>query len=432
MPFWQHYIYAVLISKVGGSMKKRHLIYGLIFLCILLHFTYVWFSKGRSVSYVINKDDIKFNIKESYTKNYKNEYPNYYIEITVDKNTFNLEVSDSFSSTSYIVDDVKYFENDTYTCVLPIFNGEKIMSDILCLKDSVLYHYTDLQNESLELDKFASSIQKTIPEDSSILVMNNLKLYTDNLDKNIYLVLSNYHGIDIIHSKKLETISLFKNDIYTQKIKTQVGKYYVVADYNESHDFHEFYRVDITTKKVSKIISEAPISFDSYIQGIIGDVIYLFDKEAKKQYKIDVKNKTVILNGTIKTGIEQYDDGTFRNINAYEAYTNEILFDIYPSKNVESSKIVRVGNKYSGYNYMYTPLNTGEYIVSQFHVQNNKIKTYAFATSDISRIFYTTSGIYYIDEDTLNYYNPLYGVKPLLKNNEWKFNTSLFAYAYEK
>lgn len=413
-------------------MKKRYLICGLIFLCLLGHCAYVWFSKGRTVSYEIKNEGIKFKITEAYTKNYKNEYPNYYIEIMVDKKIFNFELPNSFSGDSYIVNDIKYFKNDTYTCVLPIFNGEKIMSDILCLKDSTLYHYQDLQNESLELDKFASSVLKNTREDTSSIKMNNLQVYPDNLNKGMYLVLTNYHGIDIIHSKKLETVSLFEEDIYTQKIKVQVGKYYVIADYNQKHNFHEFYRVDVTTKKITKIVSDAAISFDSYIEGVVGDDIYLFDKDSKKQYKINVKNKTVVLNGTVKTGIEQYSNGKFKNINAYEAYTNELYFDKYPVKDIASLKVIQVGHKHSGYNYMYTPLPNGKYKVLHSHVQNDTVKTYAFTISDVNQIWYASTGVYYIEGDILYYYSPLYGTKPLLQNNEWNFNTSLSAYIYEK
>ena len=42
---------------------------------------------------------------------------------------FNLEVSNSFKGASYIIEDIKYFKNDTYECVLPIFNGNKISTN---------------------------------------------------------------------------------------------------------------------------------------------------------------------------------------------------------------------------------------------------------------------------------------------------------------
>lgn len=78
----------------------------------------------------------------------------------------------------------------------------------------MLYHYSDLKNESLELDKFASSYLTNIQ--SKTLKINNLELYTNNLDKNKYMIVTNYHGIDIINSNKLKSVSLFENDVYTQ------------------------------------------------------------------------------------------------------------------------------------------------------------------------------------------------------------------------
>lgn len=409
-------------------MKKVYMLLGIAFMFLLIHFTYIWFSKGRNVSYTINKDDKKFLIQESYTKNYKNDYPNYYIEINVDGNVFNFEMPDSFSSNSYIVSDIKYFKNNKYECVLPIFSDEKVMTDVLCLVDSTLYHYSDLQNQSLELDNFVNSIDGLYSISMDTLKIKNINVYIDNLDPNSYIILNNYHGIDILYSKKMESVSLFNQDVYTQKLKTMVGKYYIVANYNEEHDFHEIYRVDITSGKVSKIISDIAISFDSYIQGVVGNEIYLFDKDSKRQYVIDVKNKTVTLNGTVKTGIDYYSNGKFSNVNTYQAYTKELYFEIYP----QYDNTLQVGHKYSGYYYTYVLGADSNNVVLHSHVQNKKLKTQAFTVTDTSKILYMNSNAYYIENDMLYEYDPLYGKKPLLQNSEWKFNTSLSIFVYSK
>ncbi len=424
-----HYIYIVFIVN-GGNMKKRYLVFSVIIIFVLFHFAYVWLSKGREVLYDIKGSSGTFKVKEVYTKNYKNDYSNYYIEIQSKTGLFNFEVSNSFKGVSYIIDDIKYFKNDTYECVLPIFNGNKILSDILCIKNNMLYHYSDLKNESLELDKFASSYLTNIQ--SKTLKINNLELYTNNLDKNKYMIVTNYHGIDIINSNKLKSVSLFENDVYTQNLKAQVGKYYVVADYNEDYDFHIFYRVDVTNNRISKIISDDAISLDSYIEGVVDGNIYLFDRDAKKQYKIDVFNKSVTLSGNTKKGILYYENGKFSNMSAYQALQKDIMFKIYKEDKTDNELLVQVGNKYSGYIYKYNSLEDGNYNVSSMHVQNQKVELNAFNLANCDRIFYTKSGLYYIDDDILYYYNPMYGNSNLIKNNEWKFNSSLNVYVYEK
>ena len=107
-------------------MKKRYLVFSVIIIFVLFHFAYVWLSKGREVLYDIKGSSGTFKVKEVYNKNYKNDYSNYYIEIQSKTGLFNFEVSNSFKGVSYIIDDIKYFKNDTYECVLPIFNGNKI------------------------------------------------------------------------------------------------------------------------------------------------------------------------------------------------------------------------------------------------------------------------------------------------------------------
>lgn len=408
-------------------MKKKYALVGIIFVFLLFYFMYIWFSKGRNVSYTVKNGDKSFFVQESYTKNYKNDYPNYYIEITIGESVFNFEIPNSFSSDSYIVSDIKYFKNNKYECILPIFSDDKVMSDVLCFIDSTLYHYSDIKNQSLELDNFVNSLDGLYRMSNDFVIFNNMKIYSDNLDKESYIVLTNYNGIDIVHYDKIESINLFSKDIYTQKLKTMVGKYYVVANYDESHDFHEILVVDITTKKVSKIITDTAISFDSYIQGVVDNEIYLFDRDAKRQYIIDVENKSVILNGTVKTGIDYYSNHKFSNLNAYDAYSDDLYFEMYPMEN----GLLQVGNKYSGYYYSYIPLNSS-YIIKHMHVQNKKIKTYAFTITDTTKILYTGLNIYYIEDDILYMYDHLYGKRNLIQNPEWKFNTSLAVFVYKK
>ena len=67
--------------------------------------------------------------------------------------------------------------------------------------------------------------------------------------------------------------------------------------------------------KVNKktIKYHSSISFNSYIQGSIDDDVYLFDRNSKKQYRINPKTETIVEVGNEQTGIKYYNLGKWEN-----------------------------------------------------------------------------------------------------------------------
>ena len=405
----------MMYNSFGGSMKKIYALCVIFFIVII-----ILINRKDHLEYIIKSKDNTFLVYEKYNKKSKSDYSNYYIEVSINDSRFNFEITKKLKSK--IIKDIYYFKNSDYECILPLFSDNTFKMDLLCLHDKIEYHYSDLKNKSLELDKFASSYEIDRSNDL-VKESDNLKIYDYKNDD--YIVLSNYNGISIINNNEIKNIKLFESDIYKKNIETILNNYYIVANYNENHDFSSFIIVDIISKKVSYIKFNFSISFDSYIQGIISNKIYLFDKDAKKQYVIDLSDRKVSIAGNTKSGIVFYDDFKIKNINAYDAYNYILKFNMYTLKDT-AYKIDKVGNLNSGYKYFYNDFLYSSLII------NDKIKTYVTTLDNMTNIKYYNNYLYYIKDDILYLYDPLYGIKKIVSNTEWKFNNTLDYFVYKK
>ena len=103
-----------------------------------------------------------------------------------------------------------------------------------------------------------------------------------------------------------------------------MDKYYISADYNYNYEFDKFYIVDLTNNDLSTIKVKNSISFDSYIQGIVDNKVFLFDPENEIQYEINPAKKTI--NKISNDYIKYYSNGKWSKISVKQA-KKELLFN---------------------------------------------------------------------------------------------------------
>lgn len=413
-------------------MKK--LINLLIILTILyfgIEISFINLNKGHNLEYKIKTKEHTFNVKEIYVQKKKNEINNYYFEVKVDDIIFNYQTYNNYKKANYIIKKIDYYDGD-YKCINIKDKNGKSISDVLCIKDNIEYYYNSIKGEEKNLDDFVTNLEgynKYEDNIKDIIDAEPVILYSNNLVDNHYIALQNYKGIYLINKKdKIKNINVFKNDVYTNESSIVSNKYYVTADYNEDYKFHDFYLVNITNGKKNTITSDTSLSLDSYIQGTIDNDVYLFDKSDKTQYRINIKNDTVKVSGKKSEGIQVYKNNEFVIGSAYDASSNKIIFNKYTVDNVfdnkEYSRVDKVGNKLSGYYYLY--LKDGDnYKVYRASIQNKKILTYLFTIDDIENIYYFEDYVYYKDGNYIKYYQNDLGIKTLLKDSEFEFNKSL-------
>lgn len=424
----------------------KRLIKMLLILClfyVLIQLGFKYFGNGHTVTYKVKGNDYSITINEVATFNKKNETDHYYFTFMVNDKEFYLQTYQTFKKNDYVIKDVKYFKNNNYECIYPIFSNKELITDILCESGNTMYHYHDLKGKSGELDKFAKDLEsegyddKHWDDDTTKEVRDEkgpIIVYPNNLIKKHYIGVDYYAGIYLINnyldSKSLYKIEVFQNDQYERMIEGRAGRYYIVANYLDKHDFNVFFLVDMVYNDQKTIKYHSRISFNSYIQGTVDDTIYLFDRDSKKQYKIDSKAGTIVEVGNEKMGIKYYNAGNWENRKAIEAVNATLYFNEYPVEKVEGfEKIDKIGNDLSGYYYYYRKINN-HYDVYRASIKNKDQLTYLFTTTNINEIQYLKDYIYYKEGNYIKYYHDMTGVRTVVYNSEFEFNKSIQYYIY--
>lgn len=395
-----------------------------------------YFSKGFEETYEIKKDEKIYTIYEKYT-NEKNIIDNYYFEIKTDSNTFYLQTYKNFGRKQKIVSDLVVYKDNTYECILPVFRGNQIIMDFKCLSNNVIYDYSQIKGRSTELDNFVKNtkeynVEQFTGKDEVKVQRDYVIAYKNNLSQNHVIAINSYKGIYTINTDNVNTIydaKPFNVDIYKRPISAYVDNYYLVANYNDKYAFSNFYLINIKNDRITEIKTNYQISFNSYIQGILDKMVYVVDKDNKKQYKIDIDNKTI---SDITTGnlAGHYNNGEWENIDINVLAREERKFNIKDEIDITDnsySKIVKVGEYY----YFYRQ-NGRKYQVYRSTVKNKDQLTYLFDVDSYNKIQYVDDYIYYIDGKNINYYSDATGKRTLLSNNELQFNDDLQFIAIKK
>lgn len=423
-----------------GSDTMKRLIGILVTLFLLYMFVQLGFKylgHGHTVNYTIKNKNYTVKIKEEAHFKQKKENDRYNFTITIENHEFPLQTYQTFKKHDHVIKDVKYTKTKNYECIYPIFKNGQQITDIMCKKENTMYYYHNLKETTKEIDEFASNMEKEgykpFKENISELKAEksgSLTIYKENIVKNHYVGVDNYSGISLINNyledRIVYNIQLFQNDTYEKIIDGSAGQYYLVADYNSKHDFQTLYIVDLVYNDKKTIKYHSPISFNSYIQGTIDKNLYLFDRDSKKQYKINPDKKTIVEIGNEQTGIQYYQNGKWENRKAVEAVTQNLTFNEYQVKSEkEYEQTHKIGSQY----YYYKKIDNN-YEVYRSNTDTPEIKTYLFKTTKIDEIKYINDYVYFKEGNNIKYYHDTTGVKTLLSNSEFEFNKTLHYYLY--
>ena len=404
----------------------RKLFFMLVVLFILylgIQFAFYWFSEGQEYEYKIDKGDNVFQIKE--TSNFEND--SYLYEVVIIDKNFSFQIFNYYNKGYKVLNDIYYYKSDKYECILPIFKGGKIFIDMMCMTSNNLVYYHDLNDK--ELDDFVSGIS-IYNKDNFIDTVTSenkegINVYKDNLIDNHFIGLVNYKGFYNINNKfdsTVHNISLFKKDIYNQKLGVFVDKYYVVADYDEQYNFNEINVINLVTLKTSTIVFDTAISMDSYIQGVVNNKVYLYDKDNNIQYEIDPDSLSIVrLSNEIK-----YYDGSWSTMSIKDAKAEKkFVVNQVEYKNDDYVKIDQVNDYY----YLYKK-QKDYYECYRINKQNELGLIYLFKTKSIDSINYVNNYVYFIDDGKIKVFNDTFGIKNIIDYQELEFNKNINFYVY--
>ena len=395
-------------------MKKIFVSITILYIFLFfLEFSFNYFKKHHEVTYKI--DNIE--IKEDYRGNTKEEENNYYLELKTEKNTFYIQTYEDFKKEKRIIKQVKYYSDDNYECILPIFKKNTVLTDLICIEDGKQINYNTIQNS--QITEFLNTISEYPKENykdnlENVIMRNQTRFYPSNLPKDHYIALTYYKGLLVADETSFREIELFKKDVYTQKIKAFTNNKYLIINYNNNYDSNEFYVVNLKTRQYDAFGSNNTIKYDAYIQGTLENSVYLFDKDSKNQYQLDLKEKTITRIGNTNTGIKYYD-GTWQNKNAYEAVNKELKFKEYETTD-EYIMIKKIRGKKYGTTIYVKEVN-GVYEVYR-GIRDNQNLIYLFTTTDYKTMNFLKDYIYYKDGIYIKMYSDLTGIKTIMNSSE--------------
>ena len=397
-------------------MKKVAKLLIIIFILILFFelIAYI-FKNSHNVEYEIKNKSNNYTINEVY-KNKK-----YYILITNKKNKYSFEINNKFHKKKKIVSKIIEYKIKDAMCIYPVIKKSND-TNIICSKNNKSYAYTYYKKELTDfvekLKEQKYSNKSWIEPSKSQNKIDTLKIYNDNISDKTYIYIYNYSGFYTINNEDNDRLKLFKNDNYNNTLGVRLDKYYIVPDYDQKHDYKDFYRINMTNNKIKEITYKKEISKDSYINGIIDNEIYIFDKDELKQYKIYKKGKKIKEVGNKEDGVLYYDLG-FETENVYNFRDKEMTFKTfkdYISDVEKSTSLKYIRNSKDSYYYQTSDNNVYYYNI------HNKQKVLLF-NKKISDFILMDNIIYFISEDTLYSYGINEGLKKLVTYSEFEFNS---------
>ena len=403
-------------------MKKIIIFLGIFFfIYIFTKFMLHDFIFGHDINYKIKDEKNTFEINEVLNLKRNQGLNNYYFKIKHNKKEYNFKINNEFNKDIKIIEDIKYYKDENYECILPIFKDNKKVIDMMCYyNDQLYFNYNLPKNNSKIFKKYDLNKYK---DNKKELQKNNVITLYDNLINNHYLAVDNYKGLYLINKKHhLEDIKLFKKDVYETKLKEIVDNKIIIADYNKKYDFNKFLTINIKNGKKDEFIVNYDINFNSYINGVYQGNVYLTDKDEKIQYKIDPNSKLASIISNKNKGLI-YENNTLKDISISKLVNNEIKFQKLNKK----IKNYDYNVKYQGNYYLFKKENN-YYKVFLAPIENIKIPIYIFKITNLDNIYFIDDYIYFINENNILYYNYKTGVKTILNNKEYEFNKSLRFY----
>ena len=300
-------------------MKKLVLLSGIFALIVLV----VLLVSSKERDYILTYDFNGYSITESYDL-YKYKFNVKNDDIDVD-----FAYEHKYTTKRKLVKELSCEKNEQEynECKINVFNETRTLK----VKDNKLYSVFYGNNPGSNEDVLES--------------IDNIKVY----DKSFTPLVWNSHGFkDIFNNKEYNFID---KEQYDNPLTYQYNQYLLVPDYNQSRTFNIFYVIDTKKQKLEKWKLSVKLSFDSYFLGDKDGLIYLFDKENKKEYSISIDKRKItkvsnnnggfVYNGKLMNySLDdlKYKDLAFDNneIYNYHIKDNKLYYNYYGStKDIE-------------------------------------------------------------------------------------------------
>lgn len=389
---------------------------------------------------VVNEDE--YRVKEVFSARHKSkgqpelDKNNYYYEISNDKELlFSFKIIGNYAGVTKFLEDIKIYKEKDLICMYPIFKDKTDPMDVICNSGGRLYLYAALEKQSPALKEYIVSLKQLGYQHPSwgepnleTKKVGAFNLYSNNITDDQNLVIWQYKGFYRITERGEKFFTLLAKDKYEPVLTTLVNQYYVIPDYDDNYKFTRVFITNLISGSMDTFNLETSIAYDSFIQGVVDNKIYLIDRNNKCQYMLDIYKKDIEKIGDENNDTKYYNLGKWGKKSIYEVIDNNLVFENKPDipdnlTLLNPMFIESVGGETDGFYYLFIK-ESNNINVYQVDKQNTNVMTLLFQVNDINVIKYTAGDIYFINNDTLFVYRSSLGLKPLIKYSEFLFNKS--------
>ena len=382
-------------------MKKYKQFLIILIIIMIIPFIIKTFEKKHKVKYKINN----YNIEESFYINKKDHIYDFYISNKKEKYSYTL--IENINKRKKVIKEIKLYKSNNITCIMPIYKKD-ISKNIYCRENNKQVSNYYLKNNK-DFNKILNKVKKyNIKKPTSSndkIEYKKLKVFQKNIMNNYSYIIWNYKGIYILRNDELKYQKLIDYDLYDNIMSTITSRYYVLFENSNVMGIENIHYYDLKKDKYNIFKLKKKISKNSYINGVIDDLIYVTDNDKKIEYTINIKKKKIEVVGKDEEYIK-YSNGKKEILNKSDFFMNNQLFN----NEIINEEIIEGNNKYKKQdNKIYKTINKKN-IILLFELDN--IKSWYVYNRDIILI----------KDDELYTYNDETGLRKIVEYNELKYN----------
>lgn len=410
-------------------MKK---VLPVLFLLVFVAFCYQivvnFFVTEHQIEYsLISNDQKYYTVSEYYTKEKRRHYYSFLVEVGKKKKSYSFSIEADFNRQERIITDIKYYKKNNLECIFPIYKRNQTY-DVSCLLDGKQVSSSFLIQQKNEDFSFISRKFSEVGYDDIYYTMNipttrenNLFVSYDYIPRGYVFAIWNYRGIYILSSDGIENEIYLNEDNYENGLSMGVGKYYVTVNTDNEEENLNYYQLIIyNLVDGGKTVVDVDISQDSYFNGVVDDMLYITDPKQKKQYVLTPSKKE------FKEMQKVYEISNSKLKKADNTFFNSKKVDSHQVINKEITKLYNTEDIRKNRDEYYFKTNDG---VIYRVIQNDFQNPIAICQFDnIKEWQVHDDGVSFIVGDTLYLYTDVYGLKPILKNSEFQYNSKNIYY----
>ncbi|MBQ3307728.1 MAG: hypothetical protein IJG68_06035 [Bacilli bacterium] len=384
-------------------MKKIVLfLIGLLFLVLLM--IYFHHQKDYQEKYTVSS----YSVLEERHK-IENHY-DYNFVIQKDKEKYSFSFSSSKKEKKNIIQKVKSYQEDKLLCIVPILRLKKT-SLILC-SDGVMQYSKEILKDNESFSKILEEAKITEPVEIPSKEYDKIMVYDDNIEEDEVFYIWNYKGIYVVRKNKTHYKQFLENDLYDNVMATTTTRYYVLFDNTSVDGIQKIYYYDLKKDKVSSFTPNIILSKDSYINGVVGEMIYITDRKKKLQYALNMKKKEINAIGNDNNSYLIIQNNEKKFFTKSDFFMKTQLFE--NERNTYSD--ITDSNDCVLYNGIYY------YLEGNTFYKNKEGKVALFSLDDVIEWNVVKDGILLLKDDSLYLYDDLNGLRRILDYPELRYN----------